>query len=86
MSHKRAPQRYEAQRARLRSTAAVTDFGLAKHLAARPHVDTEAATLTAQSDEPSLTGKGVAEPAGCAPGGAQDVCGVDVLHTCLTQA
>jgi len=38
----------------------VLDFGLAKHLAARPHVDTEAATATAQSDEPSLTRKGVA--------------------------
>jgi len=38
----------------------VLDFGLAKHLAARPDVDTEAATAAAQSDEPSLTRKGVA--------------------------
>jgi formylglycine-generating enzyme required for sulfatase activity/dienelactone hydrolase len=38
----------------------VLDFGLAKHLAARPDVDTQAATGTAPSEESSLTRKGVA--------------------------
>jgi formylglycine-generating enzyme required for sulfatase activity len=38
----------------------VLDFGLAKHLAARPDVDTRAATGTAPADESSLTRKGVA--------------------------
>jgi formylglycine-generating enzyme required for sulfatase activity/dienelactone hydrolase len=38
----------------------VLDFGLAKHLAAPPDLDTQAATASAPSDESSLTRKGVA--------------------------